>query len=381
MAGQGLAADDDGYLYCMTGNGSFDPANGDYGECFLKLQYTPPASATAMGKISVAGWWSPYTDAGRMGEGVTQTRPHALTPHKLAGVSEPTSSGHMPPVMPTDAKMPAEAKATNMVEVPQGGPIRPHFTSSQANNKAYGDEDLGSAGVTLLTGPRVIAGGGKDGILYEVSMDKPGNTLPGDFSNAKGNYAKLKQPPIWASYFPGFNVDPGPQDPTTLNFLFDGKTRHMHSTPVQFKSAKWGRMLFVWGENSNLRAFQVDETSGKLTYLAQGAEVASAQVTRSPGGMPGGFMSISSNGETAGSALLWATIPYGDANATVTNGRLLCYDPENFITYPDGSKGLQVLWDSQAQGVAFVFNKFDPPVVNGGKVFLPTYNNMVVVLG
>ena len=61
----------------------------------------------------------------------------------------------------------------------------------------------------------------------------------------------------------------------------------------------------------------------------------------------------SSNGQTGGSALLWCTVPYGDANATVTDGRLLVYDPEHFITNADGSKTLAVLWDSQPWNIEF----------------------------
>jgi hypothetical protein len=92
-------------------------------------------------------------------------------------------------------------------------------------------------------------------------------------------------------------------------------------------------------------------------------------------------MSISSDGTKGGTALLVATIPYGDANARITNGRLLVYDPENFVTNADGTKSLAVLWDSQAENITFVFNKFDPPVVNGGKVFVPNYAGGVDVYG
>ena len=42
MAGQGPAADPQGYLYLLTGNGDFDGTS-QWGESFLKLKYTPPA--------------------------------------------------------------------------------------------------------------------------------------------------------------------------------------------------------------------------------------------------------------------------------------------------------------------------------------------------
>ena len=48
---------------------------------------------------------------------------------------------------------------------------------------------------------------------------------------------------------------------------------------------------------------------------------------------------------------------------------------------PDGTKSLAVLWDSEAENIPFVFNKFDPPFVNGGKVFVPNYADGVDVYG
>jgi hypothetical protein len=89
--------------------------------------------------------------------------------------------------------------------------------------------------------------------------------------------------------------------------------------------------------------------------------------------MPGGFCSGSSNGDDPNSAILVCTIPYGDANAQVVNGRLLVYDPVHLAA--DGS--LNVLWDSQRWGVQFLFNKFDPPVIDGGQIYVPNYNGGV----
>jgi hypothetical protein len=38
-----------------------------------------------------------------------------------------------------------------------------------------------------------------------------------------------------------------------------------------------------------------------------------------------------------------------------------------------------VLWDSQAWNVQFLFNKFDPPVIDGGQIYVPNYNGGVDV--
>ena len=57
------------------------------------------------------------------------------------------------------------------------------------------------------------------------------------------------------------------------------------------------------------------------------------------------------------------------------NGRLLVYDPVHLAA--DGS--LKVLWDSQSFAIQYLFNKFDPPVIDGGHVYVPNYNGGVDV--
>jgi hypothetical protein len=133
--------------------------------------------------------------------------------------------------------------------------------------------------------------------------------------------------------------------------------------------------IFVWGENSQLHKWAVSST-GALTFVAQSHEFASDNVRANPpGGMPGGFCSGSSNGADPNSALLICSIPYGNANANVVNGRLLIYDPVHMAA--DGS--LKVLWDSQSFAIQYLFNKFDPPVIDGGQVYVPNYNGGVDV--
>jgi hypothetical protein len=117
-------------------------------------------------------------------------------------------------------------------------------------------------------------------------------------------------------------------------------------------------------------------STGTLTYVAQSNEFASDNLRgRMPGGMPGGLCSGSSNGADPNSAILVCTIPYGDANTQVVNGRLLVYDPVHLAA--DGS--LKVLWDSQRFAVTFVFNKFNPPLIDGGNIYVPNYNGGVDV--
>jgi len=359
MAGQGAAADAEGFLYVLTGNGDFDGST-QWGESFLKLRYTP-ASDAAAAKLEVVDHWTPWTDLVRSGQA-------AAPAAKLAGVS--TASEAIKPVGGGMNIALKNAKLVPMVD-DRGTPIVLVFPEMASGN--WSDEDWGSAGPACIFSIGVCAATGKDGIAYPIKTASLGGTTLADLANPKANCAKLAAPPAWLTMSPG-QVDPCPTDPRTLNFFPLGDTAHLHMTPVQFFDPvlkSW--TIFAWGENSQLHKWAVSSTGG-LTYVAQSNEFASVDVRGTPpGGMPGGFCSGSSNGADPNSAILVCTIPYGDANAHVVNGRLLVYDPVHLAE--DGS--LKVLWDSQRFAIQFLFNKFDPPVIDGGQIYVPNYNGGV----
>jgi hypothetical protein len=360
MAGQGAAADAQGNLYVTTGNGDFDGVT-QWGESFLKLAYTPP-KAGAPATLRVADHWTPWTDFARGGQKTQAAR--------LAGVS--ASSEAIKPVGGGMAMALKTARTvTNISD--QGAPVQLVYPQLAEGN--WSDEDWGSAGPACLFAIGVCIATGKDGIAYPIKTASPGGTTLADLANPKQNCAKLAAPPVWLTLSPG-PVDPCPTNPATLNFYPWGDTAHLHMTPVQYYDPvlkSW--VIFAWGENAQLHKWSVSQT-GALTYIAQSHEYASANVRDNPpGGMPGGFCSGSSNGADPLSSLLVCTIPYGDANAAIVAGRLLVYDPIHLAA--DGS--LKVLWDSQVWNVPFLFNKFDPPVIDGGQIYVPNYNGGVDV--
>jgi hypothetical protein len=360
MAGQGAAADSQGYLYVTTGNGDFDGVS-QWGESFLKLKYTPASEGTPA-SLQVIDHWTPWTDLARTGQTA------AAAAMKLAGVSAPSEA-----IKPVGSRMNMSLKDAKLVPMvnDQGTPVLLVYPQMATGN--WSDEDWGSAGPACIFSIGVCIATGKDGIAFPIKTASLGGTTLTDLSNPKANCAKLAAPPVWLTMSPG-PVDPCPADPRTLNFFPWGDTAHLHMTPVQFFDPvlqSW--TIFAWGENSQLHKWSISST-GNLTYLAESNEYASADVRGNPpGGMPGGFCSGSSNGADPNSAILVCTIPYGDANAQVVNGRLLVYDAVHLAA--DGS--LKVLWDSQRWGVQFLFNKFDPPVIDGGQIYVPNYNGGV----
>jgi outer membrane protein assembly factor BamB len=119
--------------------------------------------------------------------------------------------------------------------------------------------------------------------------------------------------------------------------------------------------------------------------MACSAEVASEAASIPPGGtvpaggMPGGMLTLSADGAQSG--IVWATIPYWDANSIVGPGRLLAYDATQFDVFADGSPKLRLLWDSERENLPFIYNKFTPPVVANGRVYVATYDGRVDVYG
>ncbi|WP_158942946.1 hypothetical protein [Granulicella sp. S190] len=361
MGGQGLAADEQGFLYAITGNGDFDGTS-QFGESFVKIKYTPTSRQTPA-TLVVVDHWTPWVDLVRSG----QAKKPAM---KISGVSAP-SEALKPVGGGMNMSLKKAARVTNVNE--RGEKVVLVFPKMATGN--WSDEDWGSAGPACIFAIGVCVAAGKDGIGYPIKTANLGGTTVVDLADAKSNCAKLAAPPVWLTMSPG-PVDPCPANPQTLNFLPNGDTAHLHMTPVQFFDPvmkSW--TIFVWGENSQLHKWAVSQT-GALTYVAQGNEFASANVRgNNPGGMPGGFCSGSSNGTDPDSAILVCTISYGDANAQVGNGRLLVYDAVHLAA----DKSLKVLWDSQNENIQFLFNKFDPPVIDGGQIYVPNYNGGVDV--
>ncbi len=331
----GLAADPAGHVYAMTGNGTFDAVT-DFAQSFVKLTYTPPKHGAAA-SLDLVDWWTPFTDAAR-----------------VAGARVAQAQAVGPPA------------TTNFRAV-----------AATAGMAGWDDMDLASGGPVVLPSHNAILGAGKDGVLYVVKLDDMGRTTRADLVAPAGNYAKLLSPPIFFTYYSP-TLSPHPDDIRTLNTLWDDVTHHLHGNPVVWDSVDRGPLVYCWGENGNLRAWSLNP-NGSLTYLAAGAESASPQSPVPAGGMPGGMISLSADPAAPHTGVVWATVPYVDANRTVSAGRLLAYDATQFDTFGDGSKKLRVLWDSQDWNLQFSFNKFNRPVVFKGRLYVPTYDDRVDV--
>ena len=241
MAGQGLIADEDGYLYAITGNGDFDPSKGFYGESFVKVQYTPAAGASPA-TLKVIDQWSPWTDYQRAGQRAPAT--------KVAGSSMPSET-----VKPVggNMSMPLQNARITASLNERGQVVSLVYPMAKG---AWADEDWGSAGPACIFALNVCVATGKDGIAYPIDSRHLGQTTAASVGTAT-NYAKLKAPCAWLTMSPG-NVPCDPADARQLNFFPNGLTAHLHMTPVQlYEPLLKSWVLFAWGENSALHKWAV----------------------------------------------------------------------------------------------------------------------------
>jgi hypothetical protein len=245
----------------------------------------------------------------------------------------------------------------------------PYRDSDRGKTGGWDDQDLGAGGPVVIPELGLVLGAGKDGILYVLDWRKMGKP------QQPGHYELLKSPAIFFTYFPGFGVNAAPANPKELDRLWFDKTHHQHGSPVVWKSDQ-GYRLFCWGENGNLRLWSIDGT-GKVQFLARSAEVASPFAPAVPGGMPGAMMCLTANGGKDG--IIWCCVPDGDANKQVTTGRVFAFDAQDFGRLDDGDAQLRRLWMSGPDH--YVYNKFNVPVVSGGKLYVPTYSGTVEVWG
>lgn len=58
QSGQGLAADGDGTVYAITGNGAFEPGKGSYGNTVVRLRLPPPSSAGR--QMQLVNFFTPF---------------------------------------------------------------------------------------------------------------------------------------------------------------------------------------------------------------------------------------------------------------------------------------------------------------------------------
>ena len=198
------------------------------------------------------------------------------------------------------------------------------FTPGNWDSLNRSDRDLGSSGVLLVPGTNVVIGAGKDGLFYVLDRNNLGHSQSGN-----------------GQILQSFRVASG----------------NVHGGPIYWNGSA-GPRVFVWGEDDYLKSFAVSGALLNTTPVSKSPYAA-------PPGMPGGFLTVSSNGTQAGSGVLWATLPYAeDANEEVVSGVLRAFDATDLS---------RELWNTRmvpARDDIGNFAKYVPPTVVNGRVYM-----------
>jgi hypothetical protein len=224
-----------------------------------------------------------------------------------------------------------------------GGKLRiaSFFTPSNWENLNNMDMDLGSAGLVAIPNASQVVGGGKDGVLYVLDTGNLGGFTSSDNVTQK-----------FQATFPAL-----------------GHTGHIHGSPV-FLTSDSGEYLYVWGENDFLRVFQYTR-GGAIPFNSTAVAASAMRAPQVGTGMPGGFLSLSSDGPSNG--IVWALTSYAcDANQHVEPGILYAFNATAF-TGTTATRVLTELWDSKQNpdrdDVGY-FAKYSYPTVANGRVYV-----------
>lgn len=221
--------------------------------------------------------------------------------------------------------------------------VRSWFTPFNWQLLNEGDLDFGSSGVLLIPESNLAVVGSKEGKLYVVRRDNMGG-----LSGEKADTNIVQSLQVTATKPPN----------------------NVHGAPIWWDGPD-KCYTYVWGESDYLRQYEFDRAAQKFRL----PEYAHSP-TKAPVGMPGGFLSLSANGNKRGSGIVWASHPLsGDANHEVRPGILHAYDAENVS---------HELWNSEqvrSRDSVGNFAKFCPPTVANGKVYLATFSKRLSIYG
>ena len=212
--------------------------------------------------------------------------------------------------------------------------VQTSFTPFDTREWSPRDLSIGNMGGILLPGTNLYVTGDKRGVMFLVNRDDMGRQADQD--------AQIVQ-------------------------KFRGTQRGMWGTATYYPKGAGGT-YYIWGNGDALRAYTFDGQKFVLPAAANPTTVV---------GYPGGQTSLSADGETAGTAILWGVRGKRESPGLASSGGpgvLEAFDAEDINTR---------LWTSDDEpGHALgSIAKFAPPTIANGRVFVGTASNELVVYG
>jgi hypothetical protein len=206
-----------------------------------------------------------------------------------------------------------------------------YFTPDNYASLQGADADLGSSGPLLIPGTSLLVHGGKESILYLLNTSGLGH-------EASGNGQIVQS-------------------------FATAQTGEIHGGPVFWnRTTNDGPTMYIWPNNGgSMEAYQFNGSTFNTTPISQSTIAA-------PEGQSGGVLTLSANGSTIGSGIVWASMPIsGDGDHGLNPGVLRAFDANNLNTE---------LWDSQlvsSRDAMGIWPKYSPPTVVNGKVYMAAF--------
>ncbi len=308
MVGQGLAVDEASALYFMVGNGDYGTGCSMAAPCTtgIRGEDGQDCAATACTNGNALDGTAQSDSIVRLTPDLKKEFSDWFTPHDVLTYPDPF-----------------------------GNP----------NTKGYNalDLDLGSSGVLLIPGTTLLVGGGKTGVLYLLNRANLGH-----FQFANDSQIPQTIPASVVAPEQGFD-------------LF-----RIYSSPVW-----WNNHLYVWPKHNDIVAltFVPDPNIPQYGQFNTANPVyAGTNAALEREAQAGGYLSVSSNGTNANSAILWAA--HGTDNSVGGRGGMLHAFAANDITHE--------LWNSEQNAARDRIDyqaKYVSPTIANGKVYIPTFDN------
>ena len=238
---------------------------------------------------------------------------------------------------------PAWSQSVLKLATSGGVSVADWFTPSEWDTLNGNDNDVGSNGPVLIPGTNLAYLAAKEGQLFLLDRSALGEEV------ASNTQVAQSFPVVDASFSTSYQQNNG-------FFVFNSAFRNMGGG---------NGTLFLWPFNQSLRAFRF--SGGKFETAP------AAENTTATNSMPFSGFSVSANGATADTAILWATS--AGAGSLPAPGTIHAFDASNISTE---------LWNSDQSGARDTmgdFTKFANPTVANGRVYVPTSSNRVDVYG
>jgi len=211
-----------------------------------------------------------------------------------------------------------------------GMPLLDWFTPDSWSSLNAGDVDYGSSGPILIPGTDLITGAGKTSIFYVMHTGNLGHESAGNgqiVQSLANNGGVVTGGPVYWN-----------------------------------RSAGAGPWMYVWSNGCDfLKAYHFNGATFDTGIVSE-------STIASPCGQSGGVLTLSANGSTAGSGIIWSSMPLADnGDHGVHQGVLRAFNADDLT---------KELWNSHlnaARDDSGNWPKYSPPTVVNGRVYMASF--------